>query len=40
MFHRTLEGHESARKRGRTIGGAGVTDESMLSMASTCASRR
>ncbi|MFF4576283.1 recombinase family protein [Streptomyces sp. NPDC001410] len=30
---RTLEGHESARKRGTTIGGAGVTDESMLSMA-------
>ncbi|MBB5109952.1 DNA invertase Pin-like site-specific DNA recombinase [Streptomyces spectabilis] len=30
---RTLEGYESARKRGKTIGGAGVTDESMLSMA-------
>ncbi|MFF2732486.1 recombinase family protein [Streptomyces sp. NPDC058008] len=30
---RTLEGHESARKRGKTIGGAGVTDEDMLSMA-------
>ena len=30
---RTLEGHESARKRGKTIGGAGVTDPSMLSMA-------
>lgn len=30
---RTLEGHESARKRGKTIGGAGVTDESMLSTA-------
>ncbi|MFF5481030.1 hypothetical protein ACFY5C_27410 [Streptomyces sp. NPDC012935] len=30
---RTLEGHESARKHGKTIGGAGVTDESMLSMA-------
>ncbi|MET7497991.1 recombinase family protein [Streptomyces sp900116325] len=30
---RTLEGHESARKRGKPIGGAGVTDESMLSMA-------
>ncbi|WP_247745278.1 recombinase family protein [Streptomyces oryzae] len=28
-----LEGHESARKRGKTIGGAGVTDEDMLSMA-------
>ncbi|REK88351.1 hypothetical protein DY245_21745 [Streptomyces inhibens] len=26
---RTLEGHESARKRGKTIGGAGVTDDSM-----------
>ncbi|MEV7939231.1 recombinase family protein [Kitasatospora sp. NPDC088264] len=30
---RTLEGHGSARKRGKTIGGAGVTDESMLSVA-------
>ncbi|MFE7113064.1 recombinase family protein [Streptomyces sp. NPDC057575] len=30
---RTLEGHESARKRGRTIGGAGVTDGGMLSTA-------
>ncbi|MEU0678044.1 recombinase family protein [Streptomyces sp. NPDC006172] len=30
---RTLQGHESARKRGKIIGGAGVTDESMLSMA-------
>lgn len=30
---RTLEGHESARKRGKANGGAGVTDESMLSMA-------
>ncbi|WP_455430076.1 recombinase family protein [Nonomuraea phyllanthi] len=30
---RTLEGHESARARGRTIGGAAVTDEAMLSMA-------
>ncbi|MFG6201050.1 recombinase family protein [Nonomuraea sp. JJY05] len=30
---RTLEGHESARNRGKTIGGATVTDESMLSMA-------
>ncbi|MFJ9948181.1 hypothetical protein [Kitasatospora sp. NPDC091207] len=30
---RTLEGHESARKRGKTIGGAGVTDPDMLSMA-------
>lgn len=27
---RTLEGHESARKRGKTIGGAGVTDDDML----------
>jgi len=30
---RTLQGHESARKRGKTIGGAGVTDDDMLSMA-------
>jgi DNA invertase Pin-like site-specific DNA recombinase len=30
---RTLEGHESARIRGKTIGGAAVTDEAMLSMA-------
>ncbi len=30
---RTLEGHESARKRGKSIGGAGVTDDHMLSMA-------
>ncbi|WP_431899810.1 recombinase family protein [Nonomuraea sp. bgisy101] len=30
---RTLEGHESARTRGKTIGGATVTDEAMLSMA-------
>jgi DNA invertase Pin-like site-specific DNA recombinase len=30
---RTLEGHESARKRGKTIGGAGVTDHDMLAMA-------
>ncbi|MFJ2563253.1 recombinase family protein [Streptomyces sp. NPDC088770] len=30
---RTLEGHESARKRGKTIGGTGVTDDGMLSMA-------
>lgn len=30
---RTLEGHESARRRGKTIGGASVTDEAMLSMA-------
>ncbi|WP_406301138.1 recombinase family protein [Streptomyces sp. NBC_00885] len=30
---RTLEGHESARKCGKTIGGAGVTDDHMLSMA-------
>jgi hypothetical protein len=28
----TLKGHESARKRGKTIGGAGVTDADMLSM--------
>jgi hypothetical protein len=32
--------HESARKQGKTIGGAGVTDESMLSMAFTYATRR
>lgn len=30
---RTLEGHESARNRGKTIGGASVTDPDMLSMA-------
>ncbi|MET8308184.1 recombinase family protein [Micromonospora sp. NPDC005173] len=30
---RTLEGHESARKRGKTIGGAGVADDHMISMA-------
>ncbi len=30
---RTLEGHESARKRGKSIGGAGVTDDDMLAMA-------
>lgn len=30
---RTLEGHESARKRGKTIGGAHVTDPDMLAMA-------
>ncbi|WP_337825220.1 recombinase family protein [Amycolatopsis sp. A1MSW2902] len=30
---RTLEGHESARARGKTIGGAAVTDEAMLSHA-------
>jgi DNA invertase Pin-like site-specific DNA recombinase len=30
---RTLEGHESARTRGKTIGGAAVTDEAMLGMA-------
>lgn len=30
---RTLEGHESARRRGKTIGGASVTDDNMLSMA-------
>ncbi|MFE7665101.1 serine integrase family protein [Streptomyces celluloflavus] len=29
----TLDGHESARERGRTIGGAGVMDDHMLSMA-------
>ncbi|WP_336216249.1 recombinase family protein [Nonomuraea sp. LPB2021202275-12-8] len=30
---RTLEGHESARARGKSIGGAAVTDSAMLSMA-------
>ena len=30
---RTLEGHESARTRGKTIGGAAVTDDAMLGMA-------
>ncbi|MFF3403056.1 hypothetical protein ACFYW6_31725 [Streptomyces sp. NPDC002659] len=30
---RTLEGHQSARKRGKNIGGAGVADDHMLSMA-------
>ncbi|MEG8184154.1 recombinase family protein [Nocardia terpenica] len=30
---RTLEGHESARKRGKAIGGAVVVDNAMLSMA-------
>ncbi|MFI7537858.1 recombinase family protein [Streptosporangium sp. NPDC049376] len=30
---RTLEGHESARARGKAIGGAAVTDPAMLSMA-------
>ncbi|MFI1569048.1 recombinase family protein [Streptomyces sp. NPDC020490] len=30
---RTLEGHEAARKRGKAIGGASVTDENMLAMA-------
>ena len=30
---RTLEGHESARARGKAIGGAVVTDEAMLGMA-------
>ncbi|MFG2246380.1 recombinase family protein [Spirillospora sp. NPDC048823] len=30
---RTLEGHESARSRGKSIGGAGVTNPAMLSMA-------
>jgi len=29
----TLAGHESARRRGKTIGGASVVDEAMLSMA-------
>ncbi|WP_425559998.1 recombinase family protein [Microbispora corallina] len=30
---RSLEGHESARTRGQTIGGATVTDDAMLSLA-------
>ncbi|MER7343489.1 hypothetical protein ABT403_37420 [Streptomyces sp. NPDC000075] len=30
---RIPEGHESARKRGKNIGSAGVTEEHMLSMA-------
>ncbi len=30
---RTLEGHESARARGKAIGGAAVTDEAMLAAA-------
>jgi DNA invertase Pin-like site-specific DNA recombinase len=30
---RTLEGHEFARKRGKPIGGDGVTDNDMPSMA-------
>ncbi|HKS46219.1 MAG TPA: recombinase family protein [Amycolatopsis sp.] len=30
---RTLEGHESARSRGKSIGGAAVTDDAMLSHA-------
>lgn len=30
---RTLEGHESARQRGKTIGGASVTDDTMLTLA-------
>ncbi|MET9684461.1 hypothetical protein [Streptomyces coeruleorubidus] len=30
---RTLGGHESARNRGKTIGGSGVTDESVPAMA-------
>jgi DNA invertase Pin-like site-specific DNA recombinase len=30
---RTLEGHESARARGKNVGGAAVTDKAMLSHA-------
>ena len=30
---RTLEGHEAARARGKSIGGAAVTDEAMLAVA-------
>jgi DNA invertase Pin-like site-specific DNA recombinase len=33
IHDRTLEGHESARKRGKTIGGVGITDGDLLSMA-------
>ncbi|MEV0584567.1 recombinase family protein [Nonomuraea sp. NPDC050310] len=33
IHDRTLEGYESARSRGKTIGGAAVTDPAMLSMA-------
>ncbi|MGP3926109.1 recombinase family protein [Streptomyces sp. 8N616] len=36
---RTLEGHESARKRGKTIGGASVTDDDMLFTALRCVTR-
>ncbi|MGV9351218.1 hypothetical protein ACWDSD_42205 [Streptomyces spiralis] len=31
---RTLEGHESVRKRGKTIGGTGVTSEDIVSISS------
>ena len=37
---RTLEGHESARTRGKAIGGAVVTDDAMLAPHSTCAAGR
>ncbi|WP_207905679.1 recombinase family protein [Nocardia alba] len=30
---RTLQGHESARARGKSIGGASVSDDTMLAMA-------
>jgi DNA invertase Pin-like site-specific DNA recombinase len=30
---RTLEGHESARSRGKSIGGAAATDDAMLAIA-------
>ena len=33
IHDRTLEGHESARARGKAIGGAAVTDEAMLAVA-------
>jgi len=36
---RTLEGHESARARGKSIGGAAVTDERCSLRRSTCAAR-
>jgi hypothetical protein len=33
ILDRTLEGHESARARGKAIGGAAVTDDAMLAVA-------
>ena len=37
---RTLEGHELARARGKSIGGAAVTDEAMLAAALHLPARR